>query len=215
MANVKAYMRAKRFRMSYTEIVLFDNDGNACDEGLIFNNSWRGAMAIWRYMEKRYLEPYIPSYVNEDLTYEEYERKYGYTPSRLSSLDEEVLTPLWQTVDNPDIPFNERVCMATTLDWVLVEKANFPKVIEAFRAFPVETSLPEQADEIEKLIKDDNVSAIGWRQNSIVDNLWLSYFEEPSVMPTINGEDDDEGRPYNYKSDTKHWFLFDEIKESE
>ena len=201
--------------MSYTAIVLFGNDGQARDDEITFENSWRGAMAVWRYMEQTYLGPYIPYDEDKDLTPEEYERKHGYVPSRLAMLDEQALESLWRTVDNPDIPFNDRVCMATTLDWVIVEKPDFPKVIEAFRAFSVPSSLPEQAEEIEKLMEDNTVSAIGWMQNSIVDNLWLSYCDDTSTVPSIDEDPDGGRKPYNYKDGTKHWFLFDEIKKGE
>ncbi len=48
--------------MSSTEIFGFDKEGNAFGQADV-NNAWRGAMAIWRILEERYLPPHRPSYL--------------------------------------------------------------------------------------------------------------------------------------------------------
>lgn len=48
--------------MSYTEIYGFDKAGNAYFKDEV-KNSHRGAIAVWSYLEEKYLPPYRPSYV--------------------------------------------------------------------------------------------------------------------------------------------------------
>lgn len=180
--------------MSNTIIVPFAGDGeavkNKCEK---IPNSRRSGFAIWIEIEKRYLPPYVPEYA-EGLSAEQFEQQFGSKLTRVTSFDHTALKELWNLINNQDIPYEDRVILATTLDGVIVRKEELEQVICAFRNFDANTSLPEQADALEKLSKDPDVSAIAWDQNDIVDSHWFY-----------------DSNCYNYNKDHDHWFLFDEI----
>lgn len=167
--------------MSYTEIYGFRQDGQ-CEWCSEVRNAWRGAMAVWQDLEKRYLPP-------------------TYT-SRLFSISGDGQGDLWNLFYDQRLPEVERIAMGTTLDNVLVRASDIPRVLEAFRAYPGETNLKEQADAIEKMCADGDCAAIGWNQTSVSGDTWAGaggYDEEK-----------DESIPYNFLTMDKHWWLFDE-----
>lgn len=202
--------------MSYTEIYSFDKAGNAGQAGEV-KNSWRGAMAIWSYLEKKYLPPYIPDYVKHcnwyraEMTREEIIQRNGFEPSRLSpSLSPDGENPMkevWGLADNTDVPEHERIALFTTFDKCLVKKEDLPTVIAAFRKFEAETSLPEQADILETLFQNEDCIAVGWNQTSVNGDTWGNaggYDEE-----------NDESIPYNCLTKEEHYWLFDEFQKAQ
>lgn len=168
--------------MSFTEIYGFRKDGQ-CEWRLDIRNAWRGAMAVWQDLEKRYLPPIRRS-------------------TRLFSFTEGETKDIWELFYCPRLSTAERIVMGTTFDNVLVRAADVPKILEAFRDYPGETNLKEQADAIEKLCANDDCVAIGWNQTSVSANTWANaggYDEEK-----------DESMPYNFMTMDRHWWLFDE-----
>ena len=151
--------------MSYTEIFKFDRQGNSEGIGEV-NNSWHGAPAIWEIMGNKYCG-------------------HG-----ASMFDIEKMREIWNLVDKPEVPTNERIVLFTTLDKCLVKRENLERVINAFREFAGETSLSEQADILQELLSDDDCIAVGWHQNSMSCEQWFDY---------------------NCLKDTGHYWLFDEL----
>lgn len=198
--------------MSCTEIYTFDKNGDAHHYGNV-RNAWRGAMAVWRIMEERYLPPYIPDYVrpcwwfHEGITQEEMNKHLGYVPSRLSPLTpEECKEEVWALVNNDAVPEKERIVLGTTFDKVLVKREHIPTVIEAFRSFCGDTTLPEQADLLEKIMQDPDVIAVGWNQTSVNADNWTEYYFDGETM---------EYKPYNCLTGADHeWLLEDEVAEN-
>ena len=170
--------------MSYTEIYSFNRDGFAESAGEVWNAT-RGAWVIWTTMEKRHLPPFTIS---------------GFTLSRLNKMD--TAEEVWQLAVNKAVPEHERIVMLSTMDKCLVKKENLPKLIEAFRKFEGDTSLPEQADILEKLLADDDCIAVGWNQTSVSAPIWYRYDEEK-----------DEEIPYNCLTGTDHFWLFADLNE--
>lgn len=196
--------------MSCTEIYAFDKAGNA---GLFgeTGNSWRGAMAVWRIMEARHLPQYIPEHVKHmsryrpGMTSAELEGMIGYRPSRISAPPgpEDPTKEIWELADNPKIPRHERIVLFTTFDNALVRREHFQEVIDAFRAFGGITSLPEQAEILEKMLLQKSIIAAGWNQTSVNGDTWANaggYDEET-----------EEEIPYNCLTGTRHYWIFDEI----
>ncbi|MDE7245599.1 MAG: hypothetical protein K2O18_16720, partial [Oscillospiraceae bacterium] len=70
--------------------------------------------------------------------------------------------------------------------------------------FGGDTSLSEQAIVLEKAAADSGIIAIGWNQTSVCANSWEN----------AGGYDKTKGKsiPYNCLTDTKHFWLFDEMK---
>ena len=163
--------------MSYTEIYGFDRNGDAYPCAKV-NNAWRGAMAVWRIMEGRHLPP----------------APY----SRLMNPIE--AKAVWKLCDDKSVPEHERIVMLSTMDKCLVKKENLPRLIEAFRKFEGDTSLPEQADIMEGLLADDDCIAVGWNQTSVSTAVWSRYDEEA-----------DEENPYNCLHENDHFWLFDDL----
>lgn len=193
--------------MSYTEIFGFDKEGNAYAQADI-KNAFRGAMAIWNILEKKYLPPYIPEYARRlgATAYEEAEKILHYKPTRCSSLMEEnAMKEIWSLADKKEVSETDRICLFTTFDKCLVKKADIPEVIRAFREFEGETSLKEQADILEIMYMDEDCTAAGWNQTSVNGDTWINsggYDEE-----------NDCSIPYNCLSGDGHYWLFDELKQ--
>lgn len=172
--------------MSYTEIVGFNKEGDAYSQADI-HNAFRGAMAIWRAMEEKYL-----------------------TVGRFSRCvmgNEKDMREIWDLTGSDKVSENDKICLASTFDNVVVKKKDFQKVITAFREFDAETSLKEQADVLEEMLADEDCIAVAWNQTSVNENTWLSgggYDEEK-----------DEYIPYNLNSGEKHFYLFDESEGAE
>lgn len=136
--------------MSQTIIFAFNKDGNSEEYGYT-KNSWRGCMAVWDIMGKRYLG------------------------IGASIFDELSIKKIWNLIDDKKVPMNERIVMGTTFDWCLVRSKEIPKVIEAFRSFEGETSLNKQADILQNIYDSGNYMAVGWHQNSISCEMWDEY----------------------------------------
>jgi hypothetical protein len=184
--------------MSTTEIYSFDKEGNASFYDDV-HNAWRGAMAVWKIVEERHLTPYLPKFP--------FPSQFS-KPSRTTAIsDETAMNEIWGLWDNPNVPENDRIVLGTTFDKVLVKKEDIPKVIEAFRSFGGETSLPEQADILQALFEDDDCIAVGWNQTSVNGDTWSNY---------RYNEETGECDPYNCLTQDEHWWLFEELnKESE
>lgn len=156
--------------MSYTEIYRITKAGNTKFEGEI-RNAHRGAMAVWTFLEDKYLPPLI---------------KYGQNFSRVVCSNDEEIQPLWDLADDTRLTDSERICLLSTFDNVMVLKADIPKLTKAFREFPGNTSLTEQADLIES-ITSKNFEGICWNQTSVNADI---------PAKNVNG---------------KYWNLFDKV----
>jgi hypothetical protein len=168
--------------MSYTEIYKFKSDGNP-EEFVEVRNAHRGAMAVWDFMEKKYLPPV------------QFSRMWG--------SDRAQAKLIWDLARNEEIGAKERICMLSTYDDAIVYRKDIPALLEAFRSFPSQCSLPEQADAIETLYREDpDFIAIGWNQTSVNGDDWMNF----------GGRDeDDEYIPYNILTDSgRHWSIFAE-----
>jgi len=151
-------------------------------------NSWRGSFRIWRMLENKYL-PSLPKphWAIEDEPYY----------SRVS--DPNLMHSVWDLFKDPRLTRGEKIVLQSTFDKVLVRVSNVPQLIDAFRSFEEGTSLPEQADLIEKAVANDpSIVAIGWNHTSINGDTWKSanFCEET-----------EESLGYNLSKDTDHWFL--------
>ena len=181
--------------MSYTEIYKFNKEGDAIfyDE---VKNSHRGAMAVWCHLEKKYL----PSLSKpENYWWSAKENEYNSRTIVYSSGDNNPMNEIWSLDKSDKLTIHEKISLSTTFDNVVVKKENIPIIIEAFNNFGFETSLPEQAKILEKLLDDDDCIAVAWNQTSINGDAW----ERQDI-----DDETDEIIPYNLNYCDKHWFLF-------
>lgn len=198
--------------MSCTLIYGFGMDGTCTDEVVAIQNAFRGGIAVWRALEKKYLPSYRPAWVPKGVSDDEILDYIGFEPSRATSLtDDEAIKDIWNLFKAENTSETDRIVLGTTFDNVLVRRGNILKVVEAFEAFDKEhegmSNLKEQADGIRSFLADPQITAIGWNQTSVNGDDWSNSGE------TMEDEDGDEvGGPYNFKTGTDHWWLFDEIE---
>lgn len=192
--------RGDGLRMSYTELVFFNKEGFAVHKEEV-QNAWRGAMAIWRILEDKYLPifrtPNIPKYLKDN----EIEGFLGYKPTRTSTMyGDNPISEITSLYHEERLSEIDRIVLATTFDRVLVKKKNFEELIKAFEVFEGNTRLLEQAEIIKNYICIEDIIAVGWNQTSVSSNLWL--YDEYD-------EDEEEYIPYNCLTGEKHFWLFE------
>lgn len=180
--------------MSYTEIVFFGKNGKPKFEAEI-KNSWRGAMAVWNIIEERYLPAFVPEWA---LGLGRGNQKHH----RMSSPEMKDKMEIWDCWKREDISETDRIALMSTFDWAIVARKDIPALVKAFREFEGETSLPEQADAIEDVFKDKNVTAVAWNQTSVSENHWTQYeYNDKKEQPI----------PYNLKKNDDHYLIFEHI----
>lgn len=201
--------------MSTTEIYAFGKDGYAYLYGRT-RNAWRGGMAVWMLLEERHLPVYVPEWVKKQywyrpgMTREKLKKHMGFSPTRCARDLEtkgDPLQDIWELQHDKNIPLHERICLYTTFDEALVKRENIPTVIDAFRKFGGETSLPEQADILEKMLSEPDIIAVGWNQTSVSADNWDTLGEYD--------EENDENKPYNCLTGKEHFWVFDELEQEE
>ena len=175
--------------MSRTEIYGFNKDGKAREIGGV-QNAFRGAMAVWNILDKKYLPLFEPEWAMVGGEY-------------LRAADKVAIKEIWGLFKDEKVSIVDRIVLGSTFDKVIVEKENLPELLKAFREFEGETSLKEQADIIEKNM--DRVIAVGWNQTSVNCDTWSNFggFDEEI----------DESIPYNILTMDEHWELFSRMKE--
>lgn len=188
--------------MSSTEMVYFTKDGFA-HHGTDIQNAWRGAMAVWHFIEEKYLPPFKPSFVvpfSEDI-----ESLLGYQPMRsnASVMEGEPIREVWQLYHDERISKIDKIVLGTTFDRALVKKEDFPELIQSLRDFEEDGSFKEQADVIERWLSNDDIIAVGWNQTSVTNNQWTqAHYNEP----------EDEYLPYNCLTEENHFWIFDDFE---
>lgn len=150
--------------MSYTEIYKFDQDGNPVHIGETLN-SHRGAAAIWRIMEDKYLPPhYFKNYRGE-------EEKI----SRISFSDG-TINEIWNLIHDDNVSDIDKIVLGSTFDNVVIMRKDIDKLLYAFLNFDGDTSLKEQAEIIKNEFENDpNLLAIAWNQTSINGDDWSNF----------------------------------------
>lgn len=168
--------------MSYTEIYKFKNNGEA-ELHTEIKNSWLGAMAVWIFLDKKYLPPYTPEWAilskQTDKTY-----------SRAS--DPHAIKDVWKLFYDDKVTLVDKIVLGTTFDHMIVKREDFQLVIDAFNSFEGNTSLKLQSEVIKELIDDPDCLGIAWNQTSVSESFW------------------DNERTYNILINDEHFNLFDE-----
>lgn len=183
--------------MSSTEIFKITKHGDVVyhDET---RNAWRGAMAIWGILEKRYLKP-LPKPIW--MSNEQYNDS-GYTRSCIPSFGKErhPLQDVWDLVKNEEVSRVDKIVLSSTFDFIVIMKPHLHKIIEAFNSFDGETSLKEQAEILQNLLdSDDDFIGVAWNQTSVNGDMWSVWNKEK-----------EECDPYDINTGEKHWDLFED-----
>jgi hypothetical protein len=184
--------------MSYTELFQFGKTGEAEELGDV-QNAWRGAHAVWRLLETKYLSP-LPRPIW--MSPEDYE-KNGYSRTSVPPLREvNALKEIWDLWKNENVSRIDKIVLGTTFDNVIVLRDNIEETIKAFEEFEGETSLKEQSILLKEALHDKNVIAIAWNQTSVCADNWVNYKYD---------DEKEEEIPYNINTEKEHWNLFSEL----
>lgn len=183
--------------MSYTELFKFNKEGNA-EWFAETKNAHRGAMAVWHRMEDKYLPEIVPLWASKSMIAERKEkgeRFYRFSPSEMKEV--------WALLKQDNVSTEDKIVLGSTFDNVIVVRENLLDLIKLFNSFDGQTSLKEQAKEIENLLETDSeFIAIGWNQTSVNGDTWAN---------AGGYDEDDEPIPYNVLTGDKHWDLFKEV----
>ena len=184
--------------MSFTEIYGFGRDGNVGLFGEVVN-AWRGAMAIWVILEKRYLEPLpMPLWMSPT----DY-KKNGYSRThQMPNGKDDPLKQIWDLFEDGKVSRVDKIVLGTTFDKVIVMRENIEETAKAFDEFKGETSLKEQANILRKMLEDDSIIAVGWNQTSVNGDTWGNY---------NYNEETEESFPYNILTQTDHFDLYKDV----
>ena len=165
-------------------------------------NSWRGAMAVWTILEKKYLPKFIPDWA---IALGEQNKEYSRVAVVLG--DKNSIKEIWDLANSPKLTKSEKIVLGSTFDNVLAKVESIDKLLSAFREFEGETSLKKQADLIEQAIKKNSeIVAIGWNQSSVNGDTWKSENYDEEIEEYLG---------YNLETGKKHWFLIEEIEKDE
>lgn len=183
--------------MSCTELFKFNKIGEAEYLGEV-KNSFRGAMAVWDILDRKYLSPLPKPFWMEQTDYDQ----RGY--SRICEMSNpQIIKEIWNLFNDKKISRCDEIVLGTTFDNVVVMRENINEVIKAFEEFDGETSLKLQAEILKEALNDDDLIAVAWNQTSVNSDNWCNYSYD---------DDTDESIPYNILTQDKHWSLFDEIE---
>ena len=116
-------------------------------------------------------------------------------------MDQEASKDIWNLFDREDVDVIDRIVLGTTFDHVMVKRENIHQVIEAFEAFAGDTNLKEQAEGLRELLKNASNVAFAWNQTSVNGSEWWH-------SGIFDGEDE---MPYNFKTQNRHFWLFDDL----
>lgn len=150
-----------------------------------YPNAWHGAIIVWMEMAK----------------------KYGIPNAEAVLYDNAVADKVWGLPStNKNMTEADRITMMTTFDRFIVYKQDFPALIAAMKAsaawLPEHCHIIKEANDIEKLLDDDNLTAVAWTQTSVADCWGSGEFDE-----------NEESVPYNLNKHTKHHDLFASLRE--
>lgn len=147
-------------------------------------NAWQGAMLVWTKLGEKYLG------------------KAGHT----AMFTEEGAEKVWALAKDPRLSDSEWAIMKMTFDNCIVPVGQMEWCARACD----ETMLGHYGPEMGKLFRkmiQDGYQGVCFNQTSVNGNPWMTALTEEEAAKEEN-KDYEGYRPYNIKTDTKHW-LFD------
>ncbi len=148
-----------------------------------FSNSWGGAARVWQTL----FEKYIPKKSEWD----------GF----LTAADD---GRLWKVCRDERLSDAERIVYGFCCDDALVKRGDFRRMADALREFARQNPVSGVVCHMEgfaKVFDDASGDAIGLYATSVGEDPWTTYDDKK-----------DEYAPYDIRTGSKHWFLFDELE---
>lgn len=130
------------------------------------NNAWLGCMHIWLALEEKYL-PSLEKY-----PWEESKKDDGKYRSRTCVLgNRKLMQEIWNLWKHPDLTWDERITMITTMDKGYIAYADIPEVAAAYENVEYSNeNMNKQAEIFRKIYedgKDGSVFGIFKNENSV------------------------------------------------
>jgi hypothetical protein len=160
--------------VSYTELYKITKTGNV-KPYKEYQNSWRGAMMIWRKLEEKYLPPFLPDW---------FMPTPNHTSAHRNTVEE--MQEVWDLVEDSRLTIQERICMATTFDGYWIKRDIFGAVAEAYDWFAgnyTGTSLGEMAQDIHRAIMDTKCYGLCWNHTSVNGDWYVEYGPNGGIKP--------------------------------
>ena len=171
--------------MSYTEMFIVKNLGVVVPHAE-FKNSHRGAMMIWVNL----FNVYCPDQVKEA-------KERYHMEGKIYPYNDEDYKAVWALAKNIIVPKHNRIVLAATFDYAILEREHFQDYIEAVETYaqdyPQVGHLLLQCKEIAKLQKR-KIIGVCWNQTSVSADMWWT-----------------EHRRFNINKDGHGWMLFKEM----
>jgi hypothetical protein len=169
-----------------SEVILFGihADGNITEYDRV-NNAWRGCIAVWEHLRKKYQ-------IKED--------------DSLFSIN---YKNTWNAFGTGKYKRYEDIVIGTTFDHALVYKEHFAELINAYQHYrktDKQNNLNQQLQIIKTMQKDPDIIGVAWNQNSIVDDQWTRYDEDRDIKIPYNIFKQHIEWPFN------HFEVFTELK---
>lgn len=131
----------------------------------------RGALAFWKYLEDKYLPPYMV---------------FGYLPgSRLTCGDDKAQSEVWDLCHDPRLTYQERLVLFSTFDYKYLPVEHIPDLVEAMRwvheKMDSKSNFGSQADALVRLFNErKDAVAVGICATSVCHytDIIGEYFDE-------------------------------------
>ena len=147
------------------------------------HNAWHGCMHIWVELEQKYL-PSLESYPWEDYFGKKEERDYRSRTCML--MDKDKMQEIWDLVSDARLEWNERICMATTLDNFYIAYDDLLEVAEAYENVAFSNENMKKQAEIMRKVYDDG------KDGSII-GVWKNENSVCSVYDFCDCDEEDNG----------------------
>lgn len=178
--------------MSRLSLISFDQQGNI-NRVREWRNSHRFYTLIWSGLWGQYGEP---------------ENPYGYL------VNPEKTKKLWRLIDDPRLPYEEKIVLACTFDYAIIRRKEFGKLIQCFKEYSVYHESGHMwaiADELVALQEDESIYGIGF-EHSISDQ-WHEWTRKG--VGELNEWDEYDEYMYQWDfADPRTYYPFDEISVS-
>lgn len=166
---------------------VFDGDGDACDDSE-YSNSWGFAAMIWEALLERYGKLIVPE---------------GRATFAMNDWPK-----LWKADEDDRLPLQpwERDVLRATYDHAIIRGADLERMADSFDRFEEAHAKPGSACSLKRIAARMRDLAAGvqtkfvrpdvcFQATSVAEDQWIVF---------DGGED---GRPYNIKRDTKHFYV--------
>ncbi len=178
--------------MSRTTIYGVTKDG-ALEELAELRNSWLLAPLVWDRMHEKYLGKWDFRKAHDDY---DAAKARGEDPGEF---DRSGWSAAWKLAKDPRISESDYAVLLVTFDHYVCPREHMIHAAEQFEVFAKGTENPGHFDALPGIFRkahSDGYEGVCLQQTSTSDSMWW-----------VHGGEDEDGRPYDFNVDTKHWYF--------